>query len=89
MKTIKNTTNLPLSISLPRGSKLHLGPRKRGQVSAEALTSPGVVRRLEAGEIEIVEGSDGHTGPVPASVSGHETTTGHHPTTRAFRTGDR
>jgi hypothetical protein len=36
MKTVANKTQKPLSVPLPRGKVLHLGPGKTGQISSEA-----------------------------------------------------
>jgi hypothetical protein len=56
---IKNKTNRPLSISLPGGKTLHLGPRKKGQIAANAVDHPPVKKLVEAGEIEIADEKTG------------------------------
>lgn len=56
MKTVSNKTRRPLSIPLPRGKTLHLGPGKTGQISSTAVEHPGLKKLLDAGEIEIGEG---------------------------------
>lgn len=48
---IINKTKKPLTIPLPEGKKLFLGPGKTGQVTAKALVFPGLVKLLEAGDI--------------------------------------
>lgn len=53
---ITNKTRKPLSLPLPGGKKLFLGPGKTGQVSPKALEHPPVVKLLEAGDIETAEG---------------------------------
>jgi hypothetical protein len=55
MKAIKNKTRRPLIVPLPRGKKLHLGPGKTGQIAAEAADHAGVLKLVEAGEIEILD----------------------------------
>jgi hypothetical protein len=50
---ITNKTMRPLSISLPNGKKLRLGPGKTGQITAKAASSPSVKRLVEAGKIAI------------------------------------
>jgi hypothetical protein len=54
MTAINNKTQRPLSIPLPGGKTLHLGPGKTGQISAPALDSPGLKKLVDAGEIEVV-----------------------------------
>ena len=49
---IINKTRKPLSVPLPGGKKLFLGPGKTGQVSAKALQHPPLTKLLEAGDIE-------------------------------------
>jgi len=48
---ITNKTKKPLSVPLPGGKKLFLGPGKTGQVTAKSLEHPPVVKLLEAGDI--------------------------------------
>lgn len=64
MKTVCNKTQRPLSVPLPRGKTLHLGPGKTGQISSGAVEHPGFKRLLDSGEIEITgEGSGSTDGP--------------------------
>jgi hypothetical protein len=53
MKTATNKTHAPLTVPLPRGKTLHLGPGKASQVTAEALEHPPVKKLIEAGQLEI------------------------------------
>jgi len=53
---IINKTQEPLSLPLPGGKRLFLGPGKTGQVSLKALEHPPLVKLLEAGDIETSEG---------------------------------
>jgi hypothetical protein len=53
---IINKTQKPLSLPLPGGKKLFLGPGKTGQVSLKALEHPPLIKLLEAGDIETTEG---------------------------------
>ena len=55
MKAIKNKTPRPLVVPLPRGKKLHLGPGKTGQVGDEAADHAGLVKLVQAGQIEILD----------------------------------
>ena len=59
LKTIMeiiNKTQKPLSVPLPGGKKLFLGPGKTAQVTPKALEHPPVVKLLEARDIEVTEG---------------------------------
>jgi len=63
---ITNKSRLPLSIPLPGGKRLFLGPGKTGQVSNKALEHPPLIKLLQAGDIETAVGGpkrkDGGTG---------------------------
>ncbi len=53
MVTITNKTCKPLSVPLPGGKKLRLGPLKSGAISPKAVDHPPVQKLIEAGEVEI------------------------------------
>ena len=55
MKTVANKTQKPLSVPLPRGKVLHLGPGKTGQISSEAAEHPRLKKLVDAGEIEVFD----------------------------------
>lgn len=55
---ITNKTPKPLSLPLPGGRKLFLGPGKTGQVSPKALEHPPIAKLLEAGDLEASAGAD-------------------------------
>jgi hypothetical protein len=67
MKTVHNKTTRPLSIPLPRGKRLHLGPGKTGQIAATSADHPALKKLVDADEIEIVDEGrapmDGPLGP--------------------------
>ncbi len=52
---ITNKTKKPLSVPLPAGKKLFLGPGKSGQITQKASVRPAVVKLVEAGDVEISE----------------------------------
>lgn len=54
---ITNKTKKALSIPLPGGKKLFLGPGKTGQVTPKALQRPALMKLIEAGDIETAEGN--------------------------------
>jgi len=53
MPVVTNKTQRPLSVPLPDGKTLHLGPGKTGQISAKAVEDPRFKKLVEAGEIEV------------------------------------
>ena len=60
-----NKTPKPLSLPLPGGKKLFLGPGKTGQVTNKALEHPPLVKLIEAGDVEVV--GEGHRPSSPGS----------------------
>lgn len=86
---ITNKTNRPISVPLPRGKKLFLGPAKTGQVNAKAAGHLPLVKLVEAGDLEIDETGHQHNG---ASSGASSARTGRQvggPTGNFRRTGDR
>ena len=65
MKTIKNQTNRPLRVPLPRGKFVHLGPAKTGQITTEAAEHSGLKKLIEAGEIALFD-----EGTAPGEIAG-------------------
>jgi hypothetical protein len=55
MPAVSNKTRRPLSVPLPGGKTLHLGPGKTGQISAKAVGDARLKKLVDAGEIEIVD----------------------------------
>jgi hypothetical protein len=55
MKTVTNKTQRPVSVPLPRGKTLHLGPGKTGQISSEAAGHAGLKKLVDAGTLELLE----------------------------------
>jgi len=89
MKAVRNKTNEPIKIPLEGGKVLHLGPRKTGQISDQALERAVVLRLIEEGRLEV---ADSGTGPAPASAGGtsvHESTHGHPQPTQVMPKGNR
>jgi hypothetical protein len=82
MKTVRNTTRLPVRVPLPGGKTLHLGPGKTGQISHHAVDAPGVQRLLDQKKIALVgeddqnsaAGGEGAQGS-PAATHGHKQST--------------
>lgn len=57
MPTLRNKTHRPLSIPLPGGKTLHLGPGNTADVAANAVDGARLKKLIEAGEIEVVDAS--------------------------------
>ena len=53
MTIISNTTNKPLSVPLPGGGRLFLGPGKTGQIVSSAVEHPPLKTLIDAGSIAI------------------------------------
>jgi hypothetical protein len=86
---ITNKTKKPLSLPLPGGKKLFLGPGKTGQVTPKALKHPPIVKMLEAGDLETAEGG-GFKRPEDASGKSGAPASSPHKDSGAMRqSGDR
>lgn len=87
MTAISNKTQRPVSVPLPGGKTLHLGPGKTGQISAKAVEDPQLKKLVDAGEIEIV-GEDPRAAVGPGGGKrGRTSMLGH--TSSSRRSGDR
>ncbi len=53
---ISNKTNRPVRVPLPGGKKLHLAGNGKAKINAKAADHPGVLKLIEEGTIEIVDG---------------------------------
>ncbi len=88
MKTIKNTTKKPLSVPLPRGKRLFLGPGKSGQIAPKAADHPPLVALLESGDLELVSEGGSFAGRGKGSGSSSGSPQSHTPGKTVFRSGD-
>lgn len=88
MRTIRNLTMRPLRVSLPQGKTLHLGPRQEAQIATRNLERAGIVRLVEAGEIEVVDEAHGPS-QAPDGTLIRPDSHGHHPDLTVKRRGDR
>ena len=72
---ILNRTHKPLSVSLPGGKVLHLGPGKTGRIGSRDVDHPALKKLVEVGSIEFLgESTDSLAGPpgaAGASKVGH------------------
>jgi hypothetical protein len=89
MKTISNKTQKPISVPLPRGKKLHLGPGKTGQIASNASDHPPLKKLIDDGQIEIVaEGPEATEGAGSGKAS-RTWMPGHGSSSVSRRSGDR
>jgi hypothetical protein len=89
MAAVSNKTQKPLSVPLPGGKTLHLGPGRTGQISAKAVENPQLKKLVEAGVIEVVdEDPQRAAGPV-GNKRGRGFMVGHSSGSGGRRSGDR
>ncbi len=89
MKTVTNKTRKPLSVPLPRGKTLHLGPGKTGQISWEAAEHPQLKKLVDAGELEVSDDGATPTGGSGGGGKGRPSFYGHPASSGGRRSGDR
>jgi hypothetical protein len=89
MKTISNKTQRPLSVPLPRGKTLHLGPGRTGQIASSAADHPELKKLVEAGKIEILGEGSGSTEGAGSDKARGTWMPGHASGGRSRRSGDR
>lgn len=89
MKTIINKTQKPLSIPLPRGKILHLGPGKVGQIASSAADHPQVKKLIEGGQIEVLSEGPGSNEGAGGGKAGRTWMPGHSSSSGRHRSGDR
>jgi hypothetical protein len=89
MSAVSNKTQKPLSVPLPGGKTLHLGPGKTGQISAKAVEDPRLKKLVDAGEIEIVDEDSRPTAGPRSGTRGRTSAYGHTSGSSGRRSGDR
>ena len=55
MKTIVNKLREPLTVELPRGKTLHLGPKQAARISVHDADHPPLKALVKAGSVEVVD----------------------------------
>ena len=88
MAAVTNKTGKPLSVLLPRGKRLHLGPRKSAQISSHDLEHPALKKLVESGAIDIAADETGSGGGDGGS-QGRPPTGSHTAAPGGRRSGDR
>ncbi len=86
---ITNKTRKPVSIPLPGGKKLFLGPGKTGQVSQKGIEYPPVAALIETGELETTGDSKKRHERGSSSKAGPNAGSGHKGTGAMRQSGDR
>jgi hypothetical protein len=89
MKVIRNTTQLPLRVSLGAGRVLHLGPAQSASVADDAPEVPAVARMIKARKLELVGAEDGSVETVAPGGPPREFSHGYGHPTRIFPKGNR
>jgi hypothetical protein len=87
--TVRNKTQKPLSVPLPRGKVMHLGPLKTGEIASDDVEHAGVKALIESGAIEIVGQGPGHAAGGRGDSRARPSTQGHPSSTGSRRSGDR
>lgn len=87
MPTIKNTTKKPISVPLPGGKRLFLGPGKEGEVRARAAEHGPVAALIEKGELEF-DAEAGNSGGAKGGGRRTGSGQGRNPTSSVFKSGD-
>lgn len=89
MKSVTNKTQRPLSVPLPRGKILHLGPGKTGQITSEAAEHGGLKKLVDEGAIEIADDGSRPAEGFGGGKLGGAGTFGHATGRGSRRSGDR
>jgi hypothetical protein len=59
---IQNKSKRPLSVPLPGGKRLHLGPGKTGQITPRAAEHGPLKKLIEDGALELLDGGQSPRG---------------------------
>lgn len=89
MAAVSNKTQKPLSVPLPGGKTLHLGPGRTGQISAKAVENPQLKKLVEAGLIEVVSEDPQRAAGAGGGKRGRGFMPGHSSGSGSRRSGDR
>ena len=84
---VQNKTQRPLTIPLPGGKKLRLGPGRVGQITPKAAQHPPVKERIDAGELQVLD--PGKSKGSGAATTGTGPSQRDAPTRGIRHTGDR
>ncbi len=88
MKAVRNTTRKPLSVPLPRGKVLHLGPGKTGQIASSSIEHRGLAALLASGALEVIHEDHG-SADGSGGGGGRLATQSYAPSRGGRRSGDR
>ena len=89
MPAVSNKTQKPLTVPLPGGKTLHLGPGRTGQISAKAVEDPQLKKLVDAGEIEVISEDPRRTAGTGGGKRGRSFMPGHSSGSGSRRSGDR
>jgi hypothetical protein len=89
MTTVSNKTQRPVSVPLPRGKTLHLGPGKTGHISSKDIEYPQLKKLVDAGEIEVLGEGPGSIDRAVGDKKRRTSMLGHTSGSGGRRSGDR
>lgn len=89
MAAVSNKTQKPLSVPLPGGRILHLGPGRTGQIAARAVENPQLQKLVEEGLIEVVSEDNRRPTGADGGKRGRGFMPGHSSGSGSRRSGDR
>ncbi len=89
MPVVSNKTQKPVSVPLPGGKTLRLGPGKTGQISAKAAENPQLKKLVDTGEIEVDRKNPRPTAGPGGGKRGGASMLGHSSGGAIRRSGDR
>ncbi len=89
MKIIVNKTRRPLQVKLARGRVLRLGPAKEGQITTQDAERESVKKQIEAGDVEIFDGSGQSGSQARGASAGRAESQGEHRRFSGAKSGDR
>jgi hypothetical protein len=89
MSNVRNISARPLSVPLPHGKVLFLGPGKTGDISTQAEKHPALLKLIDSGELEFVGQEHGAATAQSSDGSKHVQTHGQPPNKAGQSRGDR
>lgn len=89
MKTVSNKTQRPISVPLPRGKTLHLGPGRSAAIASNADDYAPLKKLVEAGQIEILDERNDVAAGAAGGKAGRAWAGTHSSSNASRRSGDR
>ena len=86
---ITNKTSRPISVPLPGGKKLFLGPGKTGQITPKSAEHPPLLSLVETGDLELDDSHRQRDAGSSNAAMGRPGSQGAGPSSHLRHTGDR